>query len=156
MATPPLCSLDINSQEVKTRCHRSCRDIKVTHTFLYYCRIRWYYSAITLQSLTMSNSGPATGKGALQPADQRRIFINAFEMFTPNHLSFGQWRRKEDRSSTKRRDLSYWKIWRRYSSVVTLRPLLSPIPTGSTMCTKVAPSLRFAELSNIPWEIPQW
>lgn len=29
-------------------------------------------------------------------------------MFTPNHLSFGQWRRKEDRSSTKRRDLSYW------------------------------------------------
>jgi alkanesulfonate monooxygenase SsuD/methylene tetrahydromethanopterin reductase-like flavin-dependent oxidoreductase (luciferase family) len=29
-------------------------------------------------------------------------------MFTPSHLSFGQWRRKEDRSRDKRRDLSYW------------------------------------------------
>jgi alkanesulfonate monooxygenase SsuD/methylene tetrahydromethanopterin reductase-like flavin-dependent oxidoreductase (luciferase family) len=29
-------------------------------------------------------------------------------MFTPSHLSFGQWRRNEDRSRDKRRDLSYW------------------------------------------------
>lgn len=63
----------------------------------------------------MSESAPAVGEGAAAAAqhagldqDQRRIFINAFEMFTPNHLSFGQWRREEDRSSTKRRDLSYW------------------------------------------------
>ncbi|KAF2644629.1 putative dibenzothiophene desulfurization enzyme A, partial [Massarina eburnea CBS 473.64] len=29
-------------------------------------------------------------------------------MFTPSHLSFGQWRRPEDRSRDKRRDLTYW------------------------------------------------
>lgn len=29
-------------------------------------------------------------------------------MFTVGHLSFGQWRNPADRSSTKRRDLSYW------------------------------------------------
>ncbi|KAH8882136.1 putative dibenzothiophene desulfurization enzyme A, partial [Thozetella sp. PMI_491] len=29
-------------------------------------------------------------------------------MFTPSHLSFGQWRRPEDKASTKRRDISYW------------------------------------------------
>lgn len=38
----------------------------------------------------------------------RRIILNAFDMFTPSHLSFGQWRRDDDRSKTKRRDLSYW------------------------------------------------
>lgn len=40
--------------------------------------------------------------------DNRRIFINAFDMFTPSHLSFGQWKRPEDQSRNKRRDLSYW------------------------------------------------
>ncbi|KAH7120750.1 putative dibenzothiophene desulfurization enzyme A [Dendryphion nanum] len=39
---------------------------------------------------------------------KKRIFLNGFDMFTPNHLSFGQWRRKEDRSKDKRRDLTYW------------------------------------------------
>jgi hypothetical protein len=39
---------------------------------------------------------------------KKRIFINAFDMFTPSHLSFGQWRRKDDRSKDKRRDLTYW------------------------------------------------
>ena len=48
----------------------------------------------------MSRSDPSPG--------DKRIFINAFDMFTPSHLSFGQWRRPEDKSSTKRRDLSYW------------------------------------------------
>ncbi|KAF2815550.1 putative dibenzothiophene desulfurization enzyme A [Mytilinidion resinicola] len=46
------------------------------------------------------------------PRDQellkKRIFINAFDMFTPSHLSFGQWRRKGDRNKDKRRDLTYW------------------------------------------------
>ncbi|KAH6652961.1 putative dibenzothiophene desulfurization enzyme A [Truncatella angustata] len=42
------------------------------------------------------------------PKRVKRIFINAFDMFTTSHLSFGQWRRPEDKSSTKRRDLSYW------------------------------------------------
>jgi hypothetical protein len=41
-------------------------------------------------------------------AGKRRIILNAFDMFTPSHLSFGQWRRDDDRSKTKRRDLSYW------------------------------------------------
>lgn len=53
---------------------------------------------------------------AAQPAPKRlkteiekkRIFINAFDMFTVGHLSFGQWRNPRDRSATKRRDLSYW------------------------------------------------
>ncbi|KAF2501701.1 putative dibenzothiophene desulfurization enzyme A [Lophium mytilinum] len=39
---------------------------------------------------------------------KKRIFINAFDMFTPSHLSFGQWRRKGDRNKDKRRDLTYW------------------------------------------------
>ncbi|KAL5406668.1 hypothetical protein PMIN03_007641 [Paraphaeosphaeria minitans] len=39
---------------------------------------------------------------------KKRIFLNGFDMFTPSHLSFGQWRRSEDRSKDKRRDLSYW------------------------------------------------
>ena len=39
---------------------------------------------------------------------KRRIFLNAFDMFTVGHMSFGQWRNPADRSATKRRDLSYW------------------------------------------------
>lgn len=39
---------------------------------------------------------------------KKRIFLNGFDMFTPSHLSFGQWRRSDDRSKDKRRDLSYW------------------------------------------------
>lgn len=39
---------------------------------------------------------------------KKRIFLNGFDMFTPSHLSFGQWRRPEDRGKDKRRDLSYW------------------------------------------------
>ncbi|CAH0046180.1 unnamed protein product [Clonostachys solani] len=41
-------------------------------------------------------------------SSKRRIILNAFDMFTPSHLSFGQWRRDDDKSSTKRRDLDYW------------------------------------------------
>ncbi|KAL2278351.1 hypothetical protein FJTKL_14460 [Diaporthe vaccinii] len=40
--------------------------------------------------------------------DKRRIFLNAFDMFTVGHMSYGQWRNPKDRSATKRRDLSYW------------------------------------------------
>ncbi|KAL4872579.1 hypothetical protein BDV12DRAFT_193299 [Aspergillus spectabilis] len=39
---------------------------------------------------------------------KRRIFLNAFDMFTVGHMSFGQWRNPKDRSATKRRDLAYW------------------------------------------------
>jgi hypothetical protein len=39
---------------------------------------------------------------------KRRIFFNAFDMFTVGHMSFGQWRNPKDKSATKRRDLSYW------------------------------------------------
>lgn len=42
------------------------------------------------------------------PQPRRRIFLNAFDMFTVGHMSFGQWRNPKDRSATKRRDLSYW------------------------------------------------
>lgn len=39
---------------------------------------------------------------------RKEIILNGFDMFTPSHLSFGQWRRSEDRSKDKRRDLTYW------------------------------------------------
>ncbi|KPM36368.1 Dimethyl-sulfide monooxygenase [Neonectria ditissima] len=42
------------------------------------------------------------------PAPKKRIFLNAFDMFTVGHMSFGQWRNPADRSATKRRDLTYW------------------------------------------------
>ena len=43
-----------------------------------------------------------------QGSPKKRIFLNAFDMFTVGHLSFGQWRRPGDRSIDKRRDLTYW------------------------------------------------
>ncbi|KAJ3531148.1 hypothetical protein NM208_g9009 [Fusarium decemcellulare] len=39
---------------------------------------------------------------------KKRILLNAFDMFTVGHMSFGQWRNPNDKSATKRRDLSYW------------------------------------------------
>ncbi|KAF1847902.1 putative dibenzothiophene desulfurization enzyme A [Cucurbitaria berberidis CBS 394.84] len=39
---------------------------------------------------------------------KKSILLNGFDMFTPSHLSFGQWRRPDDRSKDKRRDLTYW------------------------------------------------
>ncbi|KAH8666334.1 luciferase-like domain-containing protein [Xylariales sp. PMI_506] len=38
---------------------------------------------------------------------RRRIFLNAFDMFTPTHMNFGQWKNPADKGDTKR-DLSYW------------------------------------------------
>ncbi|TVY28747.1 Dimethyl-sulfide monooxygenase [Lachnellula hyalina] len=49
----------------------------------------------------------ASSNSAQNPS-KKRIFLNAFDMFTVGHLSFGQWRNPEDKSATKRRDLSYW------------------------------------------------
>ncbi|KAJ0114683.1 Dimethyl-sulfide monooxygenase [Diaporthe amygdali] len=49
----------------------------------------------------------ATPDTPSQP-DRRRIFLNAFDMFTVGHMSYGQWRNPKDKSATKRRDLSYW------------------------------------------------
>ncbi|KAL5594727.1 hypothetical protein BROUX41_001641 [Berkeleyomyces rouxiae] len=43
------------------------------------------------------------------PAPQKRhILLNAIDMMTPSHVSFGQWRRADDLGSTKRRSLDYW------------------------------------------------
>ncbi|KAL4962064.1 luciferase-like domain-containing protein [Aspergillus stella-maris] len=39
---------------------------------------------------------------------KRRIVLNAFDMFTVGHMSFGQWRNPADRTADKRRDLTYW------------------------------------------------
>ena len=39
---------------------------------------------------------------------KKRILLNAFDMFTVGHMSFGQWRNPKDKSATKRRDLTYW------------------------------------------------
>lgn len=50
----------------------------------------------------------ASGTSNIEATPRKRIILNAFDMFTVGHLSFGQWRRDDDRSTTKRRDLSYW------------------------------------------------
>ncbi|KAF1959619.1 DszA family xenobiotic compound monooxygenase [Byssothecium circinans] len=39
---------------------------------------------------------------------KKKLLLNAFDMFTPSHLAFGQWRNPRDRSKDKRRDLEYW------------------------------------------------
>ncbi|KAJ0363880.1 hypothetical protein COL26b_012750 [Colletotrichum chrysophilum] len=39
---------------------------------------------------------------------KKQILLNAFDMFTVGHLSFGQWRNPKDRAKDKRRDLTYW------------------------------------------------
>ncbi|KAJ4983783.1 xenobiotic compound family [Stagonosporopsis vannaccii] len=44
--------------------------------------------------------------GILNP--KKKLLLNAFDMFTPSHLAFGQWANPRDRSKDKRRDLSYW------------------------------------------------
>ncbi|EXJ79540.1 hypothetical protein A1O3_07819 [Capronia epimyces CBS 606.96] len=54
----------------------------------------------------VSTAAAAAADG--QSSQKRRIFLNAFDMFTVGHQSFGQWRRAGDRSADKRRDLSYW------------------------------------------------
>ena len=59
----------------------------------------------------MSSSEAAAANGqtngtSLKP--KKKLLINAFDMFTPSHLAFGQWRNPRDRSKDKRRDLKYW------------------------------------------------
>ncbi|KAL4950909.1 luciferase-like domain-containing protein [Aspergillus filifer] len=39
---------------------------------------------------------------------KRRISLNAIDMFTVEHMSFGQWRNPADITPDKRRDLTYW------------------------------------------------
>ncbi|KAH7392483.1 DszA family xenobiotic compound monooxygenase [Pyrenochaeta sp. MPI-SDFR-AT-0127] len=46
----------------------------------------------------------ATGKSK----PKKKLLLNAFDMFTPSHLAFGQWANPRDRSKDKRRDLTYW------------------------------------------------
>jgi hypothetical protein len=46
------------------------------------------------------------GNGTSRP--RKKLLLNAFDMFTPSHLAFGQWANPRDRSKDKRRDLSYW------------------------------------------------
>ncbi|EXJ80592.1 hypothetical protein A1O3_06874 [Capronia epimyces CBS 606.96] len=44
-----------------------------------------------------------------QAASPKKVlFLNAFDLFAPSHLSFGQWRNPKDKSSTKAHDLTYW------------------------------------------------
>jgi hypothetical protein len=61
-----------------------------------------------VQEQVDQNGQKRTHANAFEAEKKKRIFINAFEMFTVGHLSFGQWRNPKDRSATKRRDLSYW------------------------------------------------
>ncbi|KAJ4305787.1 hypothetical protein N0V90_001319 [Kalmusia sp. IMI 367209] len=51
----------------------------------------------------------ANGDGSRNSrSGKKRLLLNAFDMFTPSHLAFGQWRNPHDRSRDKRRDLTYW------------------------------------------------
>ncbi|KAL4907730.1 hypothetical protein BDW74DRAFT_166392 [Aspergillus multicolor] len=59
--------------------------------------------------MTDAPSTPSPSSSDANPKpDKKRILLNAFDMFTVGHLSFGQWRHPSDKASTKRRDLSYW------------------------------------------------
>lgn len=48
-----------------------------------------------------------TANGDTQPP-KKQILLNAFDMFTPGHLSPGQWKNPSDRSTTKFESLDYW------------------------------------------------
>lgn len=54
----------------------------------------------------MAPSSDQDGGTSAKP--QKQILLNAFDMFTVGHLSFGQWRNPKDRAKDKRRDLTYW------------------------------------------------
>ncbi|KAL4799629.1 luciferase-like domain-containing protein [Aspergillus venezuelensis] len=54
----------------------------------------------------MTDNQPTPSASATTP--KKRIILNGFDVFTPGHLSFGQWKHPSDRASTKRRSLSYW------------------------------------------------
>ena len=51
-------------------------------------------------------SGTSQTNGSSKP--KKKLLLNAFDMFTPSHLAFGQWANPRDRSKDKRRDLTYW------------------------------------------------
>ncbi|KAK1659079.1 putative dibenzothiophene desulfurization enzyme A [Colletotrichum godetiae] len=44
----------------------------------------------------------------MDPSAKRQIILNAFDMFSPSHLCFGQWRRGKDEVADKFGDLNYW------------------------------------------------
>ncbi|GKT91530.1 xenobiotic compound family [Colletotrichum tofieldiae] len=50
----------------------------------------------------------ANQNDSVGPRPKKQILLNAFDMFTVGHLSFGQWRNPKDRAKDKRRDLTYW------------------------------------------------
>ncbi|KAF6795838.1 xenobiotic compound family [Colletotrichum sojae] len=57
----------------------------------------------------MASSVPISNGGTAEDTKpKKQILLNAFDMFTVGHLSFGQWRNPKDRSKDKRRDLTYW------------------------------------------------
>ncbi|KAJ0413848.1 luciferase-like domain-containing protein [Aspergillus carlsbadensis] len=56
----------------------------------------------------MASQPPYPSPSLSPPPGKKRILLNGFDMFTVGHLSFGQWKHPNDRSATKRRDLSYW------------------------------------------------
>lgn len=54
-------------------------------------------------------SNPTTGENKTPDTGgkKKRIYLNAFDMFSVSHLSPGQWKRKGDQNATKR-NLDYW------------------------------------------------
>jgi hypothetical protein len=59
-------------------------------------------------SKRVKSSSGTTSTSQEQETPNKRIFLNAFDLFAPSHLSFGQWRNPKDKSSTKAKDLDYW------------------------------------------------
>ena len=60
----------------------------------------------TLVDDTIDGRNSSSPEGGL--TQKKRIFLNAFDMFTVGHLSHGQWKHPGNQSATKRRDLTYW------------------------------------------------
>ncbi|KAF2011172.1 DszA family xenobiotic compound monooxygenase [Aaosphaeria arxii CBS 175.79] len=57
---------------------------------------------------SIEGNGASTEHASTDARPKKKLLLNAFDMFTPSHLAFGQWRNPKDRSRDKRRDLTYW------------------------------------------------
>lgn len=67
----------------------------------------WNHNSLPQHILQSTMAGKGSKpNGAAKP--KKKLLLNAFDMFTPSHLAFGQWANPRDRSKDKRRDLSYW------------------------------------------------
>lgn len=58
--------------------------------------------------MTNTHEPPVPTANDTAQIPKKQILLNAFDMFTPGHLSPGQWKNPSDRSTTKFESLDYW------------------------------------------------